>query len=1046
MYSKEQFVTVYHRKLFALLHDPILKALYKKKDLKGPWEQIKFLSENKEGLEQWWEQYGGESADHIGAASDRISLRSIVKNAQQLDDKTSIEIRHPLSGQKQELIIRNIFDQASVIDIEKRAVPYELLRTEKDIEKVFWWFWRFYPEAVAQETGIKEPAALLLPADTRIPDCPIHTHNSVVSALAGAMFPEDWQAGNPSEHPYLVLFTFSPVQEFIKSSRKFLDFWAGSYLLHYVSARLCWYVAQEYGPDAVITPSLWNQEIIDAFLAQKYPDFKDCFGHSNPVSKFDNKESNSLSTAGFPNIIVALAPGEEAAKALGNKLTTELERLWIEIGQQVRSNIRKTVIDKLKTDKELIWKTVTADVPEETKDALRREFDKWTQESNWEWNKLWDAQLSHTWERYWTAIPLGDPDKDLTIRVNRHDSEYKSWKQAQQDLSKSRSSLPNGAEEGVYPTLNVGTWWGSLQARLGQSIQAVKNTRTWAVPAAPGERSTISGMYSALHPNLLYNGHFREGGGLPTSSMNLFWRVMAQVYPGLFNGSEKLNALELTKRMAWQYGGVADSLGVDTKDDTGTTDYENLIRFPNLSSIAAARFAHDHPMHLRKYWNNLEQKVKTKLTSSHGKFKSLTRRPFQIPKTDHQLNPDAKNGQDYNGVMFSSKWLADDMGLQGDEVTELRRLVEQAHKDKDSGFGDGSPSDWWVLVLADGDGMGQYVSGKKLKHYEKYLPESVASELAERIRLAEKGLKEFDPNYTPLLETKKRMGPATHVGLNRALLDFSNQLVPYLTEKRFCGKVIYSGGDDVMAALPLEDLPQFLRSLRAAWCGEKDPVDEFRNEGGYWHPNNKPGLPNRPLFTMGEGATMSMGVVIAHKSVPLPTVLESIWEAEKERAKKLPNKDGLCFRVIYGSGNTLEALMKGSLLESWWKFMEGAENQENQGLSPVLYRLSEELPRHASVTEEDHLFKQVAKVILNRRDEQLSEDCQTALLDWLDEWEKWVLKVQKEALKNRGSIENLLGTKTEDLTALLRFSAFWLDKMDQRRKWVKSKPAFQEAV
>ncbi len=1032
-------MNVYHRKLFALLHDPQLKPLYKYKNLQGPWDQIDCLQNYQQELEDWWEKYGGKSADHISSASDRINLRDIIKNAKQLDGKTKVEVRHPLSGQEQEIVIRNVLHQDSVRVIEKEAIPYALVSAEQDAKKIHWWFWRFYPEAVAHETGIEESSALILPADTRIPDCPIHTHNSMVSALAGAMFPDTWQAGDKPQHPYLVLFTFSPVQEFIKSSRKFLDFWAGSYLLHYISARLCWYVAETYGPDAVITPSLWGQEIIDAFLVKKYPDFKDCFKHGDPVSKFDEKESNSLSTAGFPNIIVALAPGKEAAEALGKELTAELEKLWIEIGQQVRSEIRTTVIDNLKKDKESIWKTVTADMPEETKDALRKEFDKWQQESNWEWNKLWDAQLSNTWERYWTAIPLGDPDKELTINTSNYHLKD-AWKKAQQDLSQSRSRLPNGAEEGVFSILNVGTWWGSLQARLGQSIQAVKNTRTWKIPAAPGERSTVSGLYSALHPNLLYNGQFREGGGLPTSSMNLFWRVMAQVYPGLFNGSEKLNALELTKRMAWQHGGVADSLGVKTEDEKGATDYENLIRFPNLSSIASARFAHDHPAQVQKYWKSLERLVRSEFT---GKlFGSLTRRPFQIPKTDHQLNPDARNGQDYNGVMFSSKWLADDMGLKGDDVSEMRGLVEQAHKD--SGFGDGSPSDWWVLVLADGDGMGQYVSGRKLKEYKDYLPESVASELGGIIRIKEEALKKADSTYESLLETKKRMGPATHVGLNRALLDFSNQLVPYLTEKRFCGKVIYSGGDDVMAALPLEDLPEFLRSLRAAWCGEEDPKGEFRSEGGYWHPKqNKSGLLNRPLFTMGEGATMSMGIVIAHKSVPLPTVLESIWEAEKERAKKLPNKDGLCFRVIYGSGNTLEALMKGSLLESWWKFMEGAENQN---LSPVLYRLSEELPRHASVTEKDQLFRQVAKVILKRRDEKLSEDSQSALLDWLDEWEKWVLEVQQEASKHGQSIENLLGTKPEDLTALLRFSAFWLDKMEQRQQWAESKTAIQRSA
>ncbi len=37
---------------------------------------------------------------------------------------------------------------------------------------------------------------------------------------------------------------------------------------------------------------------------------------------------------------------------------------------------------------------------------------------------------------------------------------------------------------------------------------------------------------------------------------------MAKAYPGVFNGSEMLNALEITKRMAWIYGGAAESIGI----------------------------------------------------------------------------------------------------------------------------------------------------------------------------------------------------------------------------------------------------------------------------------------------------------------------------------------------------------------------------------------------------------------------------------------------------------------------------------------------------
>jgi CRISPR-associated protein Cmr2 len=558
---------------------------------------------------------------------------------------------------------------------------------------------------------------------------------------------------------------------------------------------------------------------------------------------------------------------------------------------------------------------------------------------------------------------------------------------------------------------------------LGQSIQAVKNTRTWAIPTAPGERSTLSGQFSAVHPQLHYHGQFKNGGGLSARSMRLFWRLMAEVYPGLFNGSEKLNAIELTKRMAWRYGGVAESLGINLGQEDDT-NYDNLIRFPNLSSIAAARFTCEDfkkgGQKTRNYWNCLNTLINQQLPNKADTFASRTHgRPYQIPKVDRQINPENRNGQNFNGVMFSSKWLADDMNCNAQETATLRSLVEEAHKK--AKFGEGSPADWWVIVLGDGDGMGKYVSGSKLKKYKEYL---ITDAIAEKVKNHQ--------DYPDLLATQKRMGPATHVGLNRALLDFSNRLVPYLTEERYCGKVVYSGGDDVMAVLPLADLLGYLRSLRAAWCADPDPEREFSTEGGYWTPKQSlQGLQKRPYFTMGDGATMSLGIVIAHKSVPLPTVLESLWTAEKDRAKKLYGKDGLCFRVIYGSGNTLEALMKGELLDLWWNFMQ----YDQQDLSALFYRLAEELPRHACVTESDRLLRKAAQVIINRRDQTLESHIQENLLNWLDRWENWAYQTYNQVNKNKTEKEVPLGTTEKDLANLLRFSAFWNDKRMQQMKW-----------
>jgi CRISPR-associated protein Cmr2 len=1038
-----------------------------------PQFSLSCLEENEKELKQWWEKEG-HLFQNIASSSDRVNLE-VNLNSKETENNREITVKHPISGQtlKVNQLNSKLADFSSIFEQIK----------DLNSQQALWWCWRFLPEIIAQ----KQPESLLYPAHQILPDCPLNSYASTVSALIGAIYNKT--DNQPQNHPYLLLFTFSPVQEFIKASRKFLDFWSGSYLLHYLSAKICFFIANKYGADAVITPSLWSQEIIDALMVQEFDSnsntlFKDSFKTilgSHPVEDFDNNKSNSLATAGFPNVITALVSSEEEARKLGQELQEQIKEEWKNIADKVRDDIKEKVKEAIKNSIEKkrdqfisLWDLIKDKFNKYP--AYQEELETWKQGGCWEWNQLWEAQINHTWETYYTAIPLGNPDQSLTI-----ENISKTWKDAQTAIANPRGDqeIPTPAEEDIYQQFNVGTWWGAIQARLGQSIQAVKNTRNWNLPTSAGERSTLSGQFSALHPRLLYNDDkFKEGAGIRESSMRLFWAVMAEVYPGLFNGSEKLNAIELTKRMAWVIGGVAKSLGIEVTIETKEIienelvikgeklDYETNIRFPNLSSIASARFIYEYPEKVKTYWNILNKLIKKNLPEKQGLFGSRTRtRPLHIPKTDNQINPNQNDGYFYNGVMFSSKWLGDDLNCTKDELSTIRSIVDQAHQK--SGFGDSSPADWWVIVLGDGDSMGKYVSGKKLKSYQHYLIENLIS--------AETKNKAGEEQFNKLLTTTKRMGPATHVGLNRALLDFSNRLVPYITEKRFCGKVVYSGGDDVMAVLPLADLPQYLLSIRAAWSGKKDPCDQFSTnnnqndtdsiDSGYWIPKEDlEGLQKRPYFTMGQDATMSLGIVIAHKSVPLPTVLETLWTAEKERAKKITGKDGLCFRVIYGGGNVLEALMKGELLSLWWEFVKDygfssslsslkkvGTNQENQfDLSPLLYRLADELPRHTCITESDQLISKAANVIIEKREQKLPDCVKINLINWLNQWEKWAydpVKYTQQNSVNQDSQETSeptnsnhqkdLGTDINDLANLLKFTAFWIDKMNQHNSWVK---------
>ena len=1012
-----------------------------------------------------------ELAIAIAIASDRVNLESA-------NNGLPNTLCHPLSGQQRDFSTNGYAFQHEQLAQTLNNAWSICQQHSEPLKTFYWWVWRCYPQAMSNDQN-----QLLYPTHNFMPDTPLASHSSTVAALAGAL------SEYPEGKPHLLIFTFSPVQEFIKASRKFLDFWSGSYLLHYFGAHLCDVIAQEYGPDAMITPSLWGQEIIDTMLLQRYEGeenrairelFEQTIRGTEKAGEKGERVGLSLQTAGFPNTLTALVPSATAANQLSQKLTKALNEAWEEIAKNVRKAIKTKTIEFLQNDEnfnqllEQIAKEFGGEfssISTDPENTYYKELNTYKQHGCWEWNSLWDAQIQNTWETYSASIPLGDPGQE-SLQSKNNDTE---WTTAQNELAailNPAKHLPSQPEQNLYTKdLNIGTWWGKLQGRLGQSLQILKNTRAWKIAVAPGERSSLSGSQSAVHPRFNY-AKFQNGRGMKAGSQGMFWFVLSQVdaFRGVFNGSEKLNALELSKRLAWIDGGVAEKLGVTITQDE--RDYRSQIRFPNAASIASAYFVANSPKQFIDYVQKLREEIEhTPLSKClNGDFQTAIHRPFQIIRADTQLKrADGVPKKGLNGVAFSAKWLAEDMGLNKEESQILREAVNNAKKDK--GFSQASPEDWWVLVLGDGDSMGQYVTGRRLKKYGEYL-------LTEYI--------DGDRNTVDDLckNVPKRMGPATHVGLNRALLDFSNRLVPYLTEQRHCGRVIYSGGDDVMAVLPLAELPGFLQSLRAAWSGERDPQREFEHKGGYWYPQapHKMKLPDRPLFTMGNDATMSLGIVIAHKSVPLPTVLEKLWDAEKERAKKLlghahqkpstqeteraqseqsapktfPNKDGLCFRVIYSSGNTLEALMKGDLLEQWCDLVSFCQQQSinhDKDLSPVFHRLAEELPQRANINPTLKLFDKATRVILSRREylpEQTRESFEEQITNWINAWEDWAYSARcraasmdPETYKHPEDIPRLkpselplaLGTQSEDLAALLRFTAFWLSRRHQEKIW-----------
>jgi len=887
-------------KIWGLLHDPALKALHDAsgRGREGVWRLLQVMQDwvsPKSSDASDYQKYIGD-ADLVASASDRSAIGNLpVAIDYQTIDRgwtlgTGLEITHLLSAgtifwELQPDNHRDLSRAGNRAEYlrqrEESVVPDWIKQEENDYPQVFWWFWRCFPEAICRE--FNDDSLMLMPAETRLPDGSIWSHASITSALAGCL------AGytEPQKtRPYLATFTFSPIQELIKASRKMRDFWAGSWVLHYLSARICWKLALKYGSDCLLYPSLYAQPLIDYWLLEKYPNFSDW------VKK---PSVEKLLTAGFPNVIMVLLP-EDKVKAAMQTAQQTLREEWLHLGKLTFNFLR-----------ERYW--------------MERRLD--------ESDLTWQGWLEHQWQHYWAAVPLGHPNyllKDTGILRSQGSIDEDQWVCSQnqtyhltdkqrlfldKELAFLRASFidPKTKERRQYkPGVNIGSWWAAVVDETRRVQAACKNARDWELPVAFGPRSTISGIGSVVHPS-------PGDSWITEGESQHYWARSA----GLFDGREQLNATETVKRVLHK---------IVPKLFPGCEEEKIAASYPDLTGgVAGYLKTHEqrerHGQREREHFERACAAIQQEHPWVNEVIRDMHNR-WGIPWADeHQRK------FQYHPRLLNAGWLVEDADVDDVIKKEYQNQINQILKEFYPGV---NPANWYVLAAGDGDGMSDWLKGKKMKQYYDYLPtplKNLADGHSEQIghvfnaqELAEvrSQFSEFVKNQ----EIKKRMGPSTHNALSRALLDFSNQLVPYLTERRYAGRLIYGGGDDVLAYTNLWEWDEWLWDIRQCFRGQDDPAGEFDHQGNYWQWKGSElpkGLSKRPLFTMGSTATISFGVVIAHQSVPLAIALENLWEAEnqakKHKDEQENKKDAVQVRVLYANGNQLQATSKFETFDKW---------------------------------------------------------------------------------------------------------------------------------
>ena len=476
--------------------------------------------------------------------------------------------------------------------------------------------------------------------------------------------------------------------------------------------------------------------------------------------------------------------------------------------------------------------------------------------------KIWERQvkafLKTSPRIYWAAYPWAESPQKIA--------------ELYRDLTGSGKFLDVLKVKGKYPH-NAGTVYAACFELVERALGARKSLREFSPFEEPGGKCTVCGEREALNDGSDWSGR-------------RFWeRISERLHPHVRReGRERLCAVCAVKRF------VQRELGL--KDD-----------FPSTDSVAAASFVQEVLDRMgdekvveavRDFCNALE----------NSPLKSVAFSGMNIPKLERKAREKAAE----TFVKIDGEWLfsesfepgrvrrAHGIALDPRTADELRGKLGELTKRVGT-----KPLAYYAILVMDGDHMGRWLSGTH-EGLPKFI-ELLHPDAKEQMEKVAQG----DEEWAKLLSSKRLVSPSYHAAISRALANFALHCVPYVVEELHPGRLVYAGGDDVLALFPAADVLSASRELRALFSGEAKRLAngsilvEFGSERWTGWLNWE----EKPLLMMGNRATASIGIAVVHRLHPLQDALRQAREAE-EAAKEVYGRNAVCIRWLKRSGEQVQ--------------------------------------------------------------------------------------------------------------------------------------------
>jgi len=799
-------------------------------------------------------------------------------------------------------------------------------RQEDRAAACFYALWRRLEDELAANPpeGVEAAAwrryVRLCPADPRSPDHTVRDQARLASALTFS----DVERAGAGEGPWLFRFTVGPVKAWIRATRTSRDLWTASFLLSEISFAAMLVVVDRFGPDAIVYPDLAFNDRMDRYLARTHPE-----------ALVDRARDARTRAALIPNAWLALVPDP---RALGEACREAAEKRWRELAVEVRDQfvyaMREVLADEERSAAHDRWTT-----------QIEGSSDVQVHAAAIQWQTAVDIEEE-------PPVPRSLPAMDDAGRQPAPYRERFTPFVESSDLDRyervvwvfGRTRRAAGLEQPRTSGWDYAPTWHLLH----RALEARKLSRRFATPTGAATTTcSVCGHRDALGAPA--SGNVDERRAATTA----FWGKVAEVVRSDAEGAERLCGICATRRFLvppWKTEPLDDQ-----RDDAWTDTHlvwarneddfdanQKRLRFPMPSTAAVAAGPWLAEVNRRDELQPARDQV---LASSGAVRWPHTFFARSLPLVARHADPDDLFNRLEPSMLFDGPREAEldtaeaelDSAQKGIR-TPARRAFAQAVRGLRRSAREldlGLPSSRFAVLAVDGDHLGGLLIGAsdRVAEWREVLHPAVV----ERLGHDDLSSEAWVAGWREILRGKRLMGPSLHAFVNRAGTTFANRLVPWVVEREFGGRLVYAGGDDVLALAPASHALGIAARLQQLWsapwildtqpdetawtlrpredletarlrfrvlAAHEGPIDpdvprfEPHASTGEVPP---PTTDGRLLPMLGRHQSVSAGIAYAHFKTPLGLVVDEAKRALEEDAKYRAGR-AACAEVLYTRG------------------------------------------------------------------------------------------------------------------------------------------------